>query len=508
MFIVSSKQMYQAESNCVNRGTTFTDLMEKAGTKCAEIIYDTYCADNPKNVIVLCGKGKNGGDGFVIARRLNQMGCTVSVLLTMGAVGNGDPMLNYSKIEGIIPIFNYTEEGEIPSLSDADIIVDAIFGTGFRGALSSGLSALAKVINASGKPIISIDVPSGADCDSATFEGEIFAPEVTIAISALKPIHIMKPMSEICGKVVVADIGIIPEDFKGTGLPCTYTLYDSDIKAMLPERFTVSNKGTYGNALCLVGSYKMPGAAFMSVSGALRSGAGLVTAAFPKSMYEAVTSTLHECVTIPCSEGEEGTFNSESFKDIYPALAKCNAVLAGCGMGLNDDTKAFINLVLKNTTKPLIIDADGLNAISENPAILKEIKAPVIITPHPGEMSRLTGKSVSEIVANPKEIAVEFAKEYNCIVVLKGANTVVTNGTELYINQTGNNGLAKGGSGDLLSGIMVSLSAQGMDALTCAEAAVYIHGDLADYVANKLSARGMLVTDLIENIAEYYKKFE
>lgn len=503
MFIVTSKQMYLAECSAVNRGIGFAELMEKAGTACADLIADNYPEE--KNALIICGKGKNGGDGYVIARRLKEKGYTPSIYLPCGRPKD-EISINNMKLCDEADI----HENDYQTLIDnCDMIIDAVFGTGFTGCLDEKLSALAEAVNVSGKPVVAIDVPSGADCDKAKAEGVCFEADLTIAISALKPIHVFKPQNDICGRVEIADIDIIPSDYDEIN-PILFTADESDIGVMLPERPAVSNKGTYGQALCICGSKNMPGAAKIASMGALRCGAGLVALAFPDGAYNAIAPSVMEQVMLPCPSDESGTFSLNALDPILEKAKKSTAALAGCGMGLNIGTKRLINEIIRNIEIPLIIDADGLNAVSKNPYILEEAKAPLIITPHPGEMSRLTGLEVKDILDDPIKVAKEFADKYGCIVVLKGANTVVASADEkrIYINATGNTGLSKGGSGDLLSGMMVSLLAQGMNPFDAAVTAVYIHGDCADEVALFSSERGMTVTDMINYLPSYFEKFE
>ena len=512
-YIVTAKQMYEAEKRAVKRGIGFTELMERAGTACAEIIYDNCCKDTAKSVLFLCGKGKNGGDGFVAARILKEKGVPVCVALLCGAPGEGDQKTNYDLLKKSgAEIEDVTDSPEkLSKLIDKyDVFADAVFGTGFKGSLSEFLSYAAKAVKESGKELISIDVPSGINCDSCEINGEVFSPYITIAISAYKPIHITKPYSDICGKTIIADIGLVDSDYTGSSKNRCFTFEDSDIAGILPKRFSDSNKGSYGKALCICGSYKMPGAAFMSVSGAMRLGAGLVISCFPKSAYPALSAKLNEAVLMPVKDTSYGKFSNSAFSEINETIAKSSAVLVGCGIGLNKDIKTLVSSVISNTEVPTVLDADALNAVSGNPDILLNAKASVIITPHPGEMSRLCGASIADILKNPIKYASDFSKKYGCTVVLKTANTVVTSpqNRNIYINRTGNSGLSKGGSGDLLAGMIVSLLAQGMKPYEAACASVYIHGDCADKLAEKISKRGMLVTDMINYLPEYLKKYE
>lgn len=503
-YIVKHNQMYQAECSAADRGIGFSLLMEKAGTVCAELIALNY--PDAETALIICGKGKNGGDGYVIARILTAKGYKIKILAPCGMPSDDISVINMKLVD---KADIYETEDYQTLIDDSDIIVDALFGTGFKGALDEKLSALADAVNKSGKDVIAVDIPSGAECDSGEIHGTCFEADMTIAISALKPIHVIKPARNVCGKIEIGDIGIISSDFDGIN-PLEYTVGEKEIGKMLPERPENSNKGTFGNALIIAGSKNMPGAAKIASAGAIRCGAGLVTLAFPDAAYNAIAPSVTEQVILPCKSNDSGTFSQNAFDEILEKAKKCSSVLIGCGMVLNTDTRRLINRIIREIEVPLVIDADGLNAAAKNPYILSEAKAHVILTPHPGEMSRLTGKTVEEIIANPWEIAKEFADKYNCTVILKGANTVIASCgcKEIYVNTTGNSGLAKGGSGDLLAGMLVSLLAQGMKPIDAAVTAVYIHGDCADEVAMFSSERGMTVSDMISYLPSYFEKYE
>lgn len=515
MFVVTSNQMFQAECNAVDRGISFPQLMENAGCACALAIKKTFGINknNKKNILVLCGKGKNGGDGFVIARKMWEYGCNVTVMLACGEPRAKDAQDMFSLVETAgIDIIRYDNNLTLLKsyIENADIIVEAIFGTGFSGSLNHSLSVLAQTVNLAKAKVIAIDVPAGTDCDNATVQGAVFNADITIAVSAYKPIHIIKPCNKYCGKIITADIGIIKSDFKKTTPPPCITLGSDDINKMLPKRKATSNKGTYGHALCVCGSMRMVGAASLAVGGALRCGAGLVTAAFPQSAYAALAPRFTEPLLLPLESNLEGTISFSALPAILDSAEKSTAILAGCGIGFNKDTTRLILSLIKETKKPLVIDADGINALSTNIDILKEAQAPIIITPHPGEMSRLCKKSIAEILSNPVDVTRDFATKYGITVVLKGANTVVCDGkmNKTYINSTGNSGLSRGGSGDLLAGMTVSFLAQGIPAFDAAVCAVYLHGLCADYVAKKTSMRGMLPSDVLNALPELFSKFE
>lgn len=515
MFVVTSKQMYQAECNAVRRGMSFSQLMENAGIACANIIQKQFCIsnDNTKRAVVICGKGKNGGDGFVIARKLWESGLKVTIILACGEPQANDALENYFLTEsaGIETIKYENNLRRISAVFEkADFLIEAVFGTGFSGALDNRLSALAQLYNNSKGKHIAIDVPGGTKCDSATIEGNIFKADMTIAISAYKPIHIMKPCSALCGRLFVADIGITEDDFKNLDSVACISYNAMDIRRILPKRKSISNKSSYGHALCVCGSLRMVGAAKLSVGGALRSGAGLVTAAFPRCIYPALSPCLVEPLLLPLDANRDGTFADTAAESIIKASEKASAALIGCGIGFNSDTSNLVHSLVRALKIPTVIDADGINALSTNISAIRDAKAPLIITPHPGEMSRLCGKSIDEIVADPITTAFEFAVKHKIIVVLKTANTVVCGGdpAQIYVNSTGNSGLARGGSGDLLAGMTVSLLAQGMEPFDAAVSAVYLHGLCADAVAEKSSQRGMLPSDVLNYLPNLFSKFE
>lgn len=509
MNVLTSAQMRIAEALCVEReGITYLELMERAGRESASIIMNHTL---PCNVLVLCGKGKNGGDGFVIARYLSQAGYKVKNLLVNGRPKAEDAI----KMQSQIDRFNIETDFYIDSVEDikssldfADIFVECIFGTGFAGAPDARTAKLIYAINTSGKDIYSIDVPACVDCDGATVTGTAVKAAVTIAISSLKIAHIMKSTACCCGKIEIADIGITADEHIGAGSDIISFISENEVKSILPQRPCLAHKGTFGHALNICGSMRMQGAAVLAAKGACRMGAGLVTAAFPDAAYNAVSPKLTEPLLLPLPCDEQGFLTADAFEEIDEKMQKSTAVLAGCGLGVTQGTKQIIQLLLLNSQAPLVLDADALNIIAENISLLKKSNSNIVITPHPGEMSRLCGKSVDEISANPVRTALLFAKEHNITVVLKGANTVVcAPGCPVYINSTGNPGLSRGGSGDLLAGMIVSLLAQGMSTFSAACCAVYLHGLCADRFAQTASTRFMLPGDIADNMPELLKDF-
>lgn len=499
MYILSSEQMRTAEALCVEReGIDFLKLMERAGRGCAEVIREKY---KFKTAVIVCGKGKNGGDGFVIARELAGEKCRTAVLLACGEPSAEDAATEFERLDkSRIPVTVPDKVKDLDGLfRSADIIVECLYGTGFRGRLSDELIPIAEAMNNSGTPIISVDVPAGINCDTARTEGVAVKAHTTLAISALKNIHVIKPANEFCGEVYGIDIGITDEEhIKAGGGLISFTQAE-EITDMLPQRPSVSHKGTFGNLLCVCGSMNMPGAAVLSAKGAVRMGAGLVTSAFPDKAYPAVSSKLTEPLMLPLPSDENGFISKDSAPVLIEKARKATAILIGCGMGCSEDSAEVIRAVLKSSDCPVVLDADALNCLARFPDILDILPAQTVITPHPGEMSRLTGKEIEYVTKKPIETAHNFAKEHGITVVLKGANTIVCSpGKPIFVNSTGNHALARGGSGDLLAGMIASLLAQKPTPFEAAVSGVFLHGFAADRL--KGSRRCSTPSDIADNL--------
>ncbi len=470
----------ESEKNAVESGAfSFRELMFKAGCTAVEIILNKFDCQN-KKIALLCGNGNNGGDGFVIARLLYEHGCDVTVILTSGMPVTEDALYYYNKLEFIKKSDGI--DGEY------DIIIDAVFGIGLNRAPSAELCEIFNKVNEKCAIKIAIDIPSGVESDTGKVLSTAIKADYTITFIALKPCFVLPQGSDYCGEVVVADIGVIPQEFS----------YEIIKQPEFPKRPHNCNKGDFGTALIICGSYGMAGAAILATRAALRSGVGIAKCVLCDGIYPAFTAAVPEAVCIPVEQSDNGTFKSI---DIENVSQKSSAILFGCGVGKGKSVEQLVENIIKTAEVPLVLDADGINSLCDRIELLKQSKAPIILTPHPGEMARLTGKSIKEIEENRIEIARDFAKLYGCILVLKGANTIVAseNG-EIFFNCTGNPGMATGGSGDVLSGILVSLLAQGMNPLDAAKAAVFLHGSAGDKAALKKGERGMLPSDIIEEL--------
>lgn len=503
MKILSCEQMRALEKAVVHGGATYLNLMEQAGSGAARVIRQR--AHVLKNVTVLCGKGNNGGDGFVIARKLQEWGAQVTVLLLEGNPLTEDAALMFDQMEKV-EVFSYEQEEAARRLELADVIVDAVYGIGFRGKIREEFEPLIQRVNRSQAQVFAIDLPSGAQGDTGTVEGSCVRADVTVTFTTLKPAHVLYPAADYCGDTVIAQVGI-EQDFIHNS-PCIMEAADDEwVKKVLPVRASNSHKGTYGTLLSVCGSRGMAGAAMMSGCAALRSGAGLVKMAIPQSIYPMISGALWEPVFAILPENEKGTLSAECKAELLSMLSAASACLIGCGLGCNADTEKLVYSLLTQAKIPLIIDADGINALLVNIDSMKTARAPVILTPHPGEMARLLGVSTAQIQSDRFYCAKSFAMEYHVTLVLKGANTLIAmpDGT-VFVNRTGNPGMARGGSGDVLAGMIASFVAQGIAPGDAAVAGAYLHGLAGDRCAAKYSKMGMLPTDLIVELPGLFLK--
>lgn len=501
MRILTAEQIKRAESNAFERYFTEAQLMKRAGKKCFDKIIEYFGEEiRAKKVSVVCGNGKNAGDGFVIAEKLKQYGAEPEIVIADKFPSLPEPVMYLEEAEkagvSVVPF----EEAD---LSDV-LIVDCIFGIGFHGEPREPFSKVFDAVNNSGAAVVSVDTPSGTNASEGTVFKAVKA-DLTIAISTLKYCHVLPPANNYCGKTVVVNIGI-PDDCYD--FECPMTITKQFVKSCFHKRNKNSNKGQNGHLLNICGSYLMPGAAVICAKAALKTGVGLLKCAFPKSIYPVMTSHLIQPIFAPMSENEDKTLSMGALNKISAELEWADCIAMGCGIGKNDDTQVIVNQVIRESEVPVVLDADGINSVLANIDVLKGAHAPLVLTPHPGEMARLVDSSVAEVESNRIELARNFAAENSCILVLKGANTVVTNGLSVFVNTTGNPGMAMGGTGDMLTGMIGSFISQGMDCYSAAKCAVYIHGMCGDITADEISTRGMTVEDMLELCGALIGEFE
>lgn len=490
-FVVTNSQMKAAEKLCDERYISYSKMMKNAGEECAERIMPLLFEET--EVCVLCGSGNNGGDGFVIARRLLENGFEVRVILA-----KGEPKTDISReYFSLIPselVFDYENAARCKAvLESSDVVVDCVFGTGFHGALPEKIAELMKEANKI--PLkIAVDVPSGVNSDTGEYDKDCFKPDLTLVIAAMKKGLISPACIDILGKIELVDIGIKDDCYAEFEARLT----DESALSVIPKRRLSANKGTYGRLLNIAGSLYYSGAAAMSSKAALRTGAGLCTLASPISTVKIVASSLCEATYLPLPETDEGFVGENASQKIAEILPKMNAVCVGCGLGNSKNTQNLTEFVIKNAACPIVIDADGINSIADNINILKERTSATVLTPHPLEFSRISGLSVSEIQRDRIKAARDFSEEYGVVVLLKGAYTVIAGNGKAFVNPTGNAALAKGGSGDVLAGIIAALLAQGAEPFEAAVSGAYIHGKAADKLIEKMPANAVLAGDLID----------
>lgn len=502
MKVLTAEQTRLAERAAFKMGMSGERLMENAGSAAMRVIKEHF---DPKDlrVVVVAGQGNNGGDGFVVARKLKEYGARVSVIMAMGLAVTPDSSLMLSRArQAQVTVVNYYDDTDLCDslIASADLIVDGIFGIGFHGAPDRDVSVIIEKINKSKAKKAALDIPSGVAADSGEVLGSAIKADITVSFIGYKPCHFLFPSSNYCGKCVAVTIGIDEELITDCYAEVIEVKRALSVLSDIPAD---AHKGTKGTAAVLGGSYGMAGAPMLSAKAAMRSGAGIVKVCLPKSIYPIAATILPEAVFAPLEE-KVGKLCADSVSgDILKGV---NSLLIGPGMGLNDCTVSAVSRALAITKVPTVIDADGLNALAEEPDMLNQAKVPVIVTPHPGEMSRLIGKSVGEIQKNRISAALDYAVDKGVITVLKGAYTVIAlpNG-KIYINTTGNAGMATAGSGDMLGGMIAAFLANGMKPVEATVSAVCLHGAAGDLTAARLGIRGMTVSDMIEDLPAVFK---
>lgn len=510
MKVVTSGEMYRLEKESFKKLSLPPLLfMEYAAMKVFKHSMEALSGIKNAKAVVVAGTGNNGGDGLAAARHLHLNNIDVVIILVGGEVKRvGDAAVNLNSAESLsIPIIKYPGECEGTEVARiikrSDIIIDALLGIGTSRPVAEDYKFIIENINLYGKYIISVDMPSGVSADTGWVLGEAVRANKTVTFSYPKLGLIMYPGAEYAGEVVVEDICISEKTAAGVNVK-TEILDNKNISGMLPERKPNSNKGTYGKVFALAGSDGMPGAAVLCVNAAYRTGCGLVRACVTEKTARTIAINATECVAsvIP----DEGGFLCErSFSELKPLLPAADAIILGPGLGVNAGVKSFVSAVLSEASVPVVIDADALNVLSADS--LNEHLNKLVITPHPVEMSRLSGIPLNEILENPLGIAKSFAEEYGVVTVLKGARTVIASpdGTA-RINITGNSALAKAGSGDVLTGIIAALIAQGMDVFDAAAVGCHIHGKAGEMASEALSEYGVTASDVIGYIPKVIKE--
>jgi hydroxyethylthiazole kinase-like uncharacterized protein yjeF len=483
-------------------------LMENAGRGAAEIILRHFGNMANRRVGIFAGKGNNGGDGLVVARYLHKRGIPVQIyLLAQKGQISGDAKVNMdTALEMKVPLVEVADEKAF-SLYKTDmrhlgIVVDGILGTGLTADVRGFYRDVIEFINGLKEPVVAMDIPSGLDSDNGRPKGVCVKADLTVTFGLPKLGQLIHPGLDMVGRLEVVDIGI-PKEALAKAQIQNNVISPDMLRGLIRDRIPDSHKGTYGHLLVISGSVGKTGAAALTCLGALRAGAGLVTLGIPKSLNLAMEAKLTEVMTEPLPETREQTFSLSAFKPIATLTARKGAVAIGPGISTHPETQKLVLKFVKGLAIPMIIDADGVNALAGHIDILKKAKVDIIITPHPGEMARLVGMFTSEIQRDRIGITRAVAREHGIYVVLKGARTIVGDpGGNIYINPTGNPGMATGGVGDVLTGIIGGLMVQGYTALDACLLGVYIHGHAGDLIAKDRGQIGMIATDIVDRLPE------
>ncbi|HEY7747013.1 MAG TPA: NAD(P)H-hydrate dehydratase, partial [Desulfuromonadales bacterium] len=460
----------------------------------------------PGPVLILAGKGNNGGDGYVIARHLLGRGWRVrTVVLTDEARVSGDAAINLRALQSSAGELAFApDDGRLSRAlrenRDTRLVVDALFGTGLTSEVAGHYATAVDWVNAAGLPVLAVDIPSGIDATSGRILGRAVRADLTVTFALPKLGHALHPGADLCGDLEVVDIGI-PAPLLNKARDRHLLVDAAAAHPLLPARPATGHKGTFGHLLVVAGSTGKAGAAAMTAEGGLRSGAGLVTVACPASVQAALAIKLTEAMTEPLAE-VDGALSLQALAALQQFSEGKSALALGPGLGQHEETFALVRRLLRESPLPLVLDADGLNAVAEHPALLRE-RPPgsTVLTPHPGEMARLTGKSVAEVEADRVDVARKFARRHRVVLVLKGARTVTAlPDGRVRLNGSGNPGLASGGMGDVLTGLIGGLLAQGLSPADAAVLGVYLHGRAADRLQKIMGNAGMIAGDLLREL--------
>ena len=503
MKILTAAQMREVDRRTSELGVPGLVLMENAGHRVVEFLVDHYAPLQAQRIVVLCGKGNNGGDGMVVARQLHTRIRPRSLdVVLAGDPGEmrGDAAANHKMLQAVGCPISFEIK---PAMETATLIVDALLGTGIHGPATGKALELITAINEMFPlaEVVSVDIPSGLDSESANPPGPAVHANHTVTFTAPKPCQVLSPACELVGKLHVAQIGSPPDLYEKD--PAIFlALSEPALFAQLfRPRVRDSNKGLYGHVLVIAGGRGKTGAAAMAGVGALRAGAGLATVASAESAIAQIASHAPELMTEPLPETDDGSISMRVLDQLSGLVDKKNVVVLGPGMGRNPETTQLIRRLVNELPRPMVVDADGLNALDA-----KNLRAPAprILTPHPGEMARLTNSTVADVQADRIGCARGFAQERGVYLVLKGNCTVIAAPDgRAWINPTGSPAMATGGTGDVLTGMIAGLAAQFPDQLGVALlAAVYLHGRSGELGAARLGEKSLIATDLFEFLPE------
>ena len=482
--------MTRADNGAQELGISGTVLMERAGTAMAQVLLQNYA---PLRALVVCGGGNNGSDGFVIARELQRAGVEVSVVATKDDY-EGDPKTNLEVLRNLgVEVHGPESLGDL--LGETDLVVDALLGTGFSGEVREKEAALIRQVNEAGVTTVAVDVPSGVDGSTGEVQDGAVRADLTVCAHAAKIGCVISPGREHAGEVVMVDIGIPPE----VDTEPTVTWTDaSSVTGLIPRTAEPAHKYSAGALLVVAGTYQVTGAPVMVVEGAQRTGCGILFLATAQSAAAAVDLRLTEALVYGVSEDESGQMTSEALDQILDQAQRATALVVGPGMGTGDESRQLIEGILKEVEAPVLLDADAISNLASSDAISQR-EAPTVVTPHPGELSRLMETGTKKISACRLHSAREATRKHGCCVLLKGSDTIVADGEKTAVNSTGNVALATAGTGDVLSGVIGALLSRGMNAYDAARTGAWVHGRASELWAEGagLPSESFVATDLL-----------
>lgn len=507
MKVVTPLQMREIDSYTIkSMGIPGTVLMENAAIRAVDQIISDLSDVRDKHIYLFAGKGNNGGDAFAIARHLCNKGAkTVVFVLARKKDISGDARVNLDILDNIgVETIEVTDGSGLKDISKrierADLIVDGIFGTGLKGVIEGYIGDIVRLINEKRVPVLAIDIPSGINGETGEICGVCINAYKTVTFGFPKLGHFLHPGCEYVGELVVADISI-PHSVTQKFDINNFVIDKVMVLELMPQRNRNTSKGDYGKVLAITGSSGMTGAGCLTGAAALRTGTGLLYLGVPASLSSIYDCNLVEAVTIPLEDGNFGALSKGCIPQLLKQLEKMDAVAIGPGLSTKDGVMDAVFGVIESCCVPLVVDADGINAVSKDISILKRSKAQMVLTPHPGEMARLLGASIEEVQGNRIKVARDFSQKWGVVTVLKGSRTVVAAPDgRVFINLTGNAGMATGGTGDVLCGMIVSLIGQGVDPVDAAVVGVYLHGLCGDRIANIKGKHGLIAGDLVDGL--------
>lgn len=489
-------------------------LMENAGSGTARLIDQTFGDESEKGVIIICGLGNNGGDGFVIARHLHNMGYEVHIYL-VGAKSKikGDAKTNFKIVQKMgLPVWEIKSKRDVddfgPALMNAGVVVDALFGTGLTRAIEGLFAGVIELVNENDVPVVAVDIASGLSANTGQPTGPVIAADMTATYGLGKIGQFLSPGAEISGQVEIIDISIPELCEERVWIP-THLIELDDILPLFVPRDPDTHKGTYGHVLMIGGSAGMNGAIIMAADAAVRTGAGLVTAALPESQLAIAEATLLESLKVGLPANKYGELDASAIVPLLKMVKDKDVIAIGPGLGRSEDSAAVVLGLIEQTDAPMVIDADGLNALAGRIDSFNFAEKNLVLTPHPGEMARLIGTTTEEVQKDRIGCAADLSHKTGAVVVLKGSRTVIAEPEgQIWVNPTGNPGMASGGMGDVLTGMIAGFIAQGTEPLQAAIAGVHLHGLAGDYAKADVGEHGLRAGEVLNQLPYVLKTME